>query len=150
MSSENYGEISILLIEDNEGDIRLAKEALSESKIDNDLKVIKSGEKALEYLFENQNGTDFKRPDLILLDLNLPKVHGSVILQRIKSDPELKTIPVVVLTTSEEKSDVINSYSSHANSFITKPLNWQDFIDMIKSLESFWFSIVKLPAKNVK
>lgn len=140
--------INILLVEDNEGDIRLAREALAGSKIKNDLHVIKDGQEALDYLFQNGEYEKSSRPDLILLDLNLPKINGKEVLKKIKADEKLKRIPIIILTTSSSHDDIMETYSNYANSFITKPLDWEQFINVIKSIEDFWLTIVKLPEKS--
>ena len=137
--------IQILLIEDNLGDIRLAEEALSESKLRLQLSVVRDGQAALDYLNQTGDFEDVPRPDLILLDLNLPKYSGKEVLAYIKSRAELKHIPVVVLTSSQAEEDIVESYRLYANCYISKPLDFDQFIKVVKSIESFWFSIVKLP-----
>jgi chemotaxis family two-component system response regulator Rcp1 len=138
--------IQILLVEDNLGDIRLTREALRESKVLNTLNVVRNGEQAVEYLRQTANYTNAIRPDLILLDLNLPKKNGQEVLAEIKTDPNLKRIPVVILTTSKAEQDVVQSYNLHANCYIIKPVNFEEFANVIRSIEAFWFSIVKLPS----
>jgi len=135
-------EIHILLVEDNEGDIVLAREALEEARIKNRITVITDGEKALEYLFCND--TD-RKPDLILLDMNLPKVNGLEVLAKIKADETLKIIPVVMLTTSTSEQDVLDAYRNYVNCYINKPIDLEEFIVVIKNIESFWLNTVKLP-----
>ncbi len=147
MSSVDF--IKILLVEDNEGDIRLAREALTGSKVRNELQVIKDGQEALDYLFQNGEYEKSSRPDLILLDLNLPKINGKEVLKKIKANEDLKRIPIIILTTSSSHDDIIETYSNYANSFITKPLDWEQFINVIKSIEDFWLTIVKLPDKSL-
>lgn len=137
--------IDILLVEDNEGDARLAKEALKESKIRNTLHVVNDGVKATDFLFRRNEFTNAVRPDLILLDLNLPKKDGREVLNEIKRDSNLRRIPVVILTISKAEEDIIKSYNLHANCYITKPLDLDKFIQVIKSIEDFWLSIVQLP-----
>lgn len=137
--------IDILLAEDNPGDIELAREALNGHKLRNNLFVVEDGEKALEFLRKQGEYKDVPLPDLILLDLNLPKVDGREVLAEIKQDPGLKRIPVVVLTSSQAEKDIIESYDLHANCYITKPLDFEHFIQVVESIESFWLSIVKLP-----
>lgn len=139
--------IEILLVEDNPADVRLTIEALKEGKIKNNLHIANDGEEALDFLFKRNNFENAIRPDVVLLDLNLPKIDGKTVLQKVKSDPELKRIPVVVLTTSKEEEDIIKSYDLHANCYITKPLGLGNFIEVVKNIESFWFTIVKLPEK---
>ena len=138
-------EIHILLVEDNEGDIVLAKEALKEARIKNRITVMTDGEKALQYLFKENGFHNATHPDLILLDVNLPKVNGMEVLERIKSDPALKIIPVVMLTTSTSEKDVMRAYKSYVNCYINKPIDLEEFIRVIKTIESFWLNVVKLP-----
>lgn len=137
--------IEILLVEDNPGDADLAKEALSSSKLNNNLVVVDDGEKAMDYLFKNEPYTQCKRPDLILLDLNLPRKDGRQVLAEIKASPDLKRIPVVILTTSRAEEDVLKSYNLHANCYITKPIDLSQFVKVVQSIEDFWLSIVVLP-----
>lgn len=136
---------NILLVEDNLGDIRLTQEALKEANVEHQLFIAKDGEEALNFL--KKASTDEKRefPDLIFLDLNLPRKDGREVLREIKQDPALKLIPVVVLTTSDALPDIEKSYQLHANCYITKPVDINQFIDVVKSVEHFWFKIVKLP-----
>jgi CheY-like chemotaxis protein len=138
--------IHILLIEDNEGDILLTIEALSESKYKNEVTVIKDGDAALNYFNDaiNYNKT---LPDLVLLDINLPKIDGKEVLSFIKKHPKLKMIPVLMLTTSSSDADIRDAYSSYANCYITKPVDFNNFFEIIKSIEDFWATIVRLPAK---
>jgi CheY-like chemotaxis protein len=138
-------EINILLVEDNEGDIVLAKEALKEARIKNRITVVTDGEKALQYLFRENGFQDAVHPDLILLDVNLPKVNGMEVLEKIKSDPALKVIPVVMLTTSTSERDVMHAYRNYVNCYINKPIDLEEFIRVIKTIESFWLNVVKLP-----
>ena len=137
--------IKILLVEDNPGDIRLTKEVLKDGKIKNTLEVVTDGEEAIFYLRKTGEYTNATSPDLILLDLNLPKKDGREVLAEIKADLELRLIPVIVLTTSEAEQDILNMYAHHANCYITKPVDFNQFINVIKSIEEFWLSIVKLP-----
>ena len=137
--------VEILLIEDNPGDVRLTVEALKESKIINNLNVVDDGIEALSYLQKEGIYKDKPRPDLIILDLNLPKKDGREVLGEIKSEDSLKQIPIVILTTSEAEEDIIKSYELHANCYITKPVNMEQFIKVVKSVSDFWFSIVMLP-----
>lgn len=137
--------IEILLVEDNPGDIRLTQEALKDSKLHNNLSVVKDGVEALAFLRCEGQYTEAPRPDIILLDLNLPRKDGREVLEEIKSDDTLKRIPVVVLTTSDDDMDIIATYNLHANCYITKPVDLQQFVRIVKSIENFWFSIVKLP-----
>ncbi len=138
----------ILLVEDNPGDVRLTLEAFKESKIRNNLHVVGDGVEAIEYLRKQGRYADAARPDLILLDLNLPKKDGREVLKEIKEDPILKRIPVAVMTTSKAEEDIIKSYDLHANCYITKPIDLNQFITVVKSLGNFWFSIVTLPLEE--
>jgi two-component system, chemotaxis family, response regulator Rcp1 len=147
MTLENsVNPIDILLVEDNLGDARLAQEALKESKIKNNLHNVTDGEEASDFLFRRGEYTNAVRPDLILLDLNLPKKDGRELLAEIKLNPELKRIPVVILTTSKAEEDIIKTYDLHANCYITKPLDLEQFMKVIKSIEEFWLTIVVLPS----
>lgn len=137
--------IKILLVEDSPGDVELTQEALRESKIAIDLQVVSDGEEAMAYLHQAPPFTDAPRPDLILLDLNLPRKDGREVLAEIKSNPELKFIPVVILTTSQAEEDILKSYHLHANCYITKPVDVGQFFTVVKSVEEFWFTVVKLP-----
>jgi two-component system, chemotaxis family, response regulator Rcp1 len=137
--------IEILLIEDSPGDVRLTLESLKESRVRNRVSVVPDGVEALAFL-RCQNGYNTApRPDLILLDLNLPKKDGRQVLQEIKGDPELKRIPVVILTTSKAEEDIIRTYSLHANCYISKPVNLDQFMRVVHAIEDFWLTIVKLP-----
>ncbi len=140
--------IDILLVEDNPADIDLTKEAFEECKFLNKLHIISDGETALAFLRNENNFRDKPRPDLILLDLNLPKIDGREILAEIKNDDKLKQIPVVILTTSESKEDITEMYKLHANCYITKPVDINQFIKVVQSIGDFWFSIVKLPLES--
>lgn len=137
--------IHILLVEDNEGDILLTVEAFADGKVTNDISVVKDGKEAIDFL--NQVGiySTSEIPDLILLDINLPKHNGHEVLQVIKSTEKLKSIPVIMLTTSSSEIDVLRAYKNHANCYITKPIDVLDFMKVISQIEDFWFSIVKLP-----
>jgi CheY-like chemotaxis protein len=137
--------IEIMLIEDNAGDVRLTQEALKENKVSNSLRVVRDGETALELLSKKAPGS---RPDLILLDLNLPGMNGQEVLERIKSDPATLSIPVVILTTSRAEEDIAKSYSLHANCYVNKPVDLTQFLSVVRSVDSFWLSVVKLPPKN--
>ena len=137
--------IDILLVEDNPGDVRLTREALKEGKVLNTLHVVGDGIEALEFLKHEGKYAKGVHPDIILLDLNLPRMDGREVLEKIKSNPKLRRIPVVILTTSKSEEDIIKSYDLHANCFITKPVDLDQFITVIKSVEEFWFTIVKLP-----
>lgn len=137
--------VEILLVEDNSGDIRLTKEAMKDAKIINNLNVVEDGVEALAYLRKEGKFKGVKRPDLILLDINLPKKNGREVLAEIKQDIYLKQIPVVILTISNAEEDIINTYELHANCYITKPVDMEQFTKVVKSIDNFWFSIVKLP-----
>ncbi len=139
--------VELLLIEDNQGDVRLTQEALKEAKIRNKLYVAGDGVEAMAYLHKEGKYAGASRPDLILLDLNLPKKSGREVLAEIKQDPDLKCIPVVILTSSSSEEDIIRSYKLHANAYITKPVDLEQFIVVVKSIDNFWLSIVKLPPK---
>ena len=142
--------VEVLLVEDNTRDVRLTQEALKEGKWAVNLTVARDGLEATEILHRRNGHANANRPDLILLDLNLPKVDGRQVLQEIKNDPKLMRIPVVVLTTSEADSDILTSYGAHANCYITKPVDMESFADIVKLLEEFWFTVVKLPAHDME
>lgn len=143
--------VEILLVEDNPGDVRLTLEVFKDGKVINSLRVAKDGVEALAILRHEGKYVDTRRPDIILLDLNLPKKDGREVLAEIKSDDSLKCIPVVVLTCSRAEKDILKSYNLHANCYITKPVALDQFIQVVKSIEDFWLTIVKLPPseKNV-
>jgi two-component system, chemotaxis family, response regulator Rcp1 len=141
----NVEAVEILLVEDSPGDVRLTKEALKDSKLYNNLNVVPDGVEAIAFLRREGNYANAPRPDLILLDLNLPRMDGRRVLQEIKNDDSLKRIPVVVLTTSANETDIFITYNLHANCYITKPVDFSQFMSVVKSIENFWFSIVKLP-----
>lgn len=137
--------IEILLIEDNPGDIRLTVEAFKEIKLLNNLYVVEDGIEAIAYLKNEGKYKKQPRPDLILLDLNLPKKDGREVLGEIKKDNDLKRIPVIILTISQADEDIITTYNLHANCYVNKPINMEQFVKVVKSIGDFWFSIVKLP-----
>jgi CheY-like chemotaxis protein len=141
----NIRPIEILLIEDNPGDVRLTIEALKDSKIRNRLSVVKEGVEAMTFLRQQAQYADAPRPDLILLDLNLPRKDGREVLAEIKQDSKLKSIPVVILTTSDAKPDIVRAYDLHANCYITKPVDLDQFMHIVQSIEEFWLTIVRLP-----
>lgn len=143
-------EIHVLLVEDNEGDIVLTTEALDEGKIKNSISVVRDGWEAIQYLERNDGYNDAREPDLVLLDINLPKMNGHKVLKHIKTHPDLKHIPVIMLTTSSDENDVIKSYENHSNCYITKPIDINNFLEVISSIENFWISIVQLPSKTSK
>ena len=140
--------IDILLVEDNPGDVRLTREALKEGKVLNNLYVAQDGVEAMAFLRREGKYAGAIRPDIILLDLNLPKKDGHEVLADVKSDPDLRRIPVVILTTSKAEEDVLQSYNLHANCFITKPVDLDQFINVVQAVEDFWFTIVKLPPEE--
>lgn len=139
--------IEILLVEDNPGDVNLIERAFSLARLPNTLRVVGDGEAALEYVRREGRYAGAPRPDLILLDLNLPRKHGREVLADLKADPELRRIPVVVLTSSADERDVLRSYDLHANSYVTKPVAFESLIRVIRSIESFWIQVVTLPAR---
>lgn len=139
--------IDILMVEDNPGDVRLTEEALKEGKIWNSLHVVGDGVAALDYLYRRSIYADATRPDLILLDLNLPRKDGREVLACIKSDQHLRSIPVVVLTTSQAEEDVLRAYNLNANCFITKPVSFDQFTRIVTAIEQFWLTVVTLPPK---
>jgi CheY-like chemotaxis protein len=141
-------DIHILLVEDNEGDIILTKEALSDAKIKNKVSVAKDGEDAIRFVNAGLGHDRHLLPDLILLDINLPKVDGKEVLHYLKTNPTLKKIPVVMLTTSSSELDVVDSYNNYANCFITKPVDFNKFFDVVRMIEDYWITLVKLPSKN--
>lgn len=144
---DNIKPIKILLVEDNPGDARLIKEALKDSKIYNTLETVNDGRQALAYLRKDGDYKKATTPDLILLDLDLPHVSGREVLELVKADKKLRVIPIVVLTVSPSDQDVLNAYDMHVNAYIKKPLDLDQFVTVIKTIEDFWFTIVKLPGR---
>jgi len=142
--------IEVLLVEDNPGDVRLMLEALKEGKVLNRVSVVEDGVEAMAFMRQEGKYADVPRPDLILLDLNLPLKDGRQVLAEIKSDADLKRIPVVILTVSQAEEDILKSYNLYANCYITKPVNLDDFISVVKAIENFWLTIVKLPPDSKK
>ena len=142
---EKNGPIEILLVEDNPGDVRLTKEALKEGKVYSNLHTVKDGVEAMEFLRRQGKFKDVPRPDIILLDLNLPRKDGREVLEEIKSDEVFKRIPVVVLTTSKAEEDVLRTYNLHANCYVTKPVDLEKFMVVVKSIDVFWLTVVTLP-----
>lgn len=138
--------VEFLLAEDNPGDVRLTKEALRESKISNNLNVVPDGVEAMAFLHREGKYADAPRPDVILLDLNLPKKEGREVLAEVKADPSLRLIPVVIITSSEAEQDVLKTYELYANCYVTKPVDLEQFIKVIQSIETFWLTIVTLPS----
>jgi chemotaxis family two-component system response regulator Rcp1 len=143
---ENATPIEILLVEDSPGDVRLTQEALRDAKVQNNLHIASDGIEATAFLWRQGKYANAPRPDLILLDLNLPKKGGREVLEEIKQDPSLKSIPVVILTTSAAEEDILRSYQLHANCYITKPVDLDQFLKVVKTIDSFWLAIVKLPS----
>jgi CheY-like chemotaxis protein len=145
-----FGPVEILLVEDNPADVRLTREALSSDRLWNHLSVAKDGVEAMAYLRREGTFAEAARPDLILLDLNLPMKDGREVLAEIKADPNLMLIPVVVLTLSAVEEDILRTYGLHANCYIEKPVDLRQFMKVMKSIENFWLAIVKLPSKGQK
>jgi len=139
--------VEILLIEDDPGDILMTREALTDAKMANELHVVNNGEEALAFLFREGEYADAPRPGLILLDLNLPRIDGLEVLARIKAEEELRRIPVVVLTTSEAEEDVLRSYDLHANAYVTKPVDFEAFVKVVRQVDDFYINVVRLPPR---
>lgn len=151
MNIEGSGRpIEILLVEDSPGDVRLTQEVLKEAKVRNQLHIVSDGVKAMTFLRREGKYANSPRPDLILLDLNLPKKDGREVLSEIKSDENLRRIPVVILTISKSEEDVFKSYDLYANCYVTKPVDLNQFLKVVKSIEDFWLTIVKLPEDGLK
>jgi two-component system, chemotaxis family, response regulator Rcp1 len=148
MNSKGVKLIDILVVEDNPGDARLIMEALKSNKIYNSLHITTDGVEAMEFLHREGKFTNVPRPDLIFLDLNLPRKDGREVLAEIKSDERYKQIPVVIMTMSQSEEDILKSYSLHANCYVKKPIDLDQFVKVIESIEDFWFSLVKLPSKG--
>lgn len=146
MSRRRPSTARILLVEDNPGDVRLVREALREGGRTSDLHVVDNGAKALAFLRREAGYEDAARPDLVLLDMNLPRVSGREVLREVKSDPRLKTIPVVVLTSSEAEAEIVRAYGLHANCYVTKPVDLDRFIAVIQAIETFWLTVASLPS----
>jgi two-component system, chemotaxis family, response regulator Rcp1 len=140
-------EIQILLVEDNPGDVRLTVEALKGAKVANELHVVGDGEEAIDFLRQRGRHADAPRPDIVLLDLNLPRLDGRDVLTDIKSDPDLAKVPIIVLTSSTAEADIHKAYELHANCYISKPVDFTEFISAVRSLEGFWLKIVRLPTQ---
>jgi CheY-like chemotaxis protein len=148
MSFENVGRAAeFLLVEDNPGDVRLTCEALTESKVKNNLSIVGDGVEAMAFLRREGKYADAPRPDVILLDLNLPRKNGIEVLEEIKADPGLKRIPVVIITSSEAEQDILKTYDLHVNCYVNKPVDLEQFIKVVQSVENFWLTIVKLPSE---
>ena len=137
--------VEVLLVEDNPGDVRLTREALRDGKVSNNLSLAQDGVEALRFLRREGPYADAPRPDVVLLDLNLPKKDGRQVLQEMKQDPALRTIPVVILTTSQAEEDILRSYDLHANCYVTKPVDLDKFIVVVQSIDRFWLTVVTLP-----
>lgn len=140
--------INILLVEDNEGDILLTTEALEEGKLLNNLMIVRDGHEAIQFLSKEGKYANSKTPDLVLLDINLPKKNGHEVLKYIKTHPTIKHIPVIILTTSSSDTDIMKAYQSYANCFISKPVELDNFLDVVTNIENFWLNIVHLPGKS--
>ena len=148
MSGSQLGQqVEILLVEDNPGDVRLTQEALREAKMLNNLSVVRDGEEAMEFLRQEGTYEEAARPDLVLLDLNLPRKDGRQVLAEIKADESLRRIPVVVLTSSDAEQDIFKSYDLHANCYITKPVGLDQMVECVNAIEGFWLTLVKLPQR---
>lgn len=137
--------VNILLVEDNRADQRVTQEAFKRGHVQNNLVIVNDGLEALDYLYQRGQFAGAPRPDLILLDLNMPRLDGRAVLEKIKNDSVLKRIPVIILTTSDTEIDILQSYDLHANAYITKPVDVQQLVNVVKVLDDFWISIVKLP-----
>lgn len=132
--------VRILLVEDNPGDVKLTEKALSNTDLVNDLHVVRDGVAAMDFVHQRGDYTDAPRPDIILLDLNLPKLNGDEVLERIKEDDDLRRIPIVMLTSSDAEEDILSTYDKHANAYLTKPVNYSSFLGVVERIEGFWFS----------
>ena len=144
---EGERQIEVLLVEDDPGDVMMTREAFQDYKLHNELHVVSDGAEAMAFLRHEGEYAGRPRPDLVLLDLNLPRMDGRQVLEAIKSDPELASIPVVVLTTSENEDDVLRSYSLHANAYVTKPVDFARFIEVIRQIDDFFVTVVRLPRR---
>jgi len=146
--SDEGGPIQILLVEDNPGDVRLTQEALRDARLSNDLHFVGDGEAAMAFLRNEGRYADSPRPDLVLLDLNLPRKSGGEVLAEIKADPDLRRLPVVVLTTSAAEREILHAYDHHVNAYVTKPVDFADFMEAVRSVEDFWLTVVRLPPEG--
>ncbi len=144
-TSQNYRPIEILLVEDNPGDVRLTQEAARETKVHNNMHIVSNGTDAMAFLHREGRFGSVPRPDLILLDLNMPGLDGREVLRRVKSDEQLRRIPVVIITSSQAEEDILRAYDLQASCYVTKPVDLEQFIKVVKSIENFWLTIVKLP-----
>jgi len=147
MKSEGTRAIDVLLVEDDPGDVLMTREAFEDNKVANNLYVVNDGVTAMEFLRKQGEHSDAPTPDLVLLDLNLPRMDGREVLAALKDDPELRRIPVVVLTTSEAEEDVLRSYSLHANAYVTKPVDFHRFIEVVRQIDEFFVTVVRLPQR---
>lgn len=146
-ASDGSRPVEILLAEDNPGDVKLTEKALEKGKVINNLHVVTDGVEAMKYLRQEGTYASAPRPDLLLLDLNMPRKDGQEVLRDVKADEDLRRIPVVVLTSSEAEEDIVDSYDLHANAYLTKPVDFEGFVDIIGTIEEFWLSVVKRPPK---
>jgi CheY-like chemotaxis protein len=144
-SEADFQVVDVLLVEDDEGDVLMTREAFEHYKIRNTLHVVTDGDQALQFVRRSGDFADAPRPGLIMLDLNLPRRDGLEVLAELKADPELRVIPVVILTTSQAEEDIVRSYSLHANAYVTKPVDFEQFIEVIRQIDSFFITVVKLP-----
>jgi CheY-like chemotaxis protein len=148
MGSRSREPVELLLAEDNPGDVKLTRKALEQGGLTNNLHVVEDGVEAMAYLRQEDDYADAPRPDLILLDLNMPRMDGREVLEAIKDDADLRRIPVVVLTSSEAEEDIVKSYEMHANAYLTKPVDFNGFLEIVDSLEEFWLELVRLPPSD--
>ncbi|WP_367047918.1 response regulator [Streptomyces sp. Je 1-332] len=148
MTTPSAAPVDVLLVEDDPGDELMTREAFEDNKIRNNLHVVRDGEEALDFLYQRGEHTGVPRPDLILLDLNLPKYDGRQVLEQVKSDPDLQDIPVVVLTTSAAEEDILRSYKLHANAYVTKPVDLDQFIAAVRQIDDFFVQVVRLPRRQ--
>ena len=145
---ENLSVVDVLLVEDDPGDVVLIKEAFEYNKVHNALHIVSDGVQALDFLYRRDGHENAPRPDLVLLDLNLPRKDGREVLEEVKADPDLRTIPIVVLTTSEAEEDILRSYDLHANAYVTKPVDFDRFIEVVRLIDDFFVTVVKLPTRD--
>jgi CheY-like chemotaxis protein len=145
---ENLTVVDVLLVEDDPGDVVLIKEAFEYNKVHNSLHVVSDGVEALDFLYRRDGHEGAPRPDLVLLDLNLPRKDGREVLEEVKADRDLRTIPIVVLTTSEAEEDIVRSYDLHANAYVTKPVDFDRFIEVVRLIDDFFVTVVKLPSRD--
>ena len=145
---KNLSVVDVLLVEDDPGDIVLIKEAFEFNKVHNALHVVSDGVQALDFLYRRNGHEGAPRPDLVLLDLNLPRKDGREVLEEVKADSDLRTIPIVVLTTSEAEEDILRSYDLHANAYVTKPVDFERFIEVVRLIDDFFVTVVKLPTRG--